>query len=117
MKLSAALATFALLAACGGGDAAKKDEMNVMEQKMRTKMAEDQSALRAEIAKLREDMNRIEVLAKKFELMAQQMDKTGVLTKVETANNNVIKSLEVQEQYLKQLLDSIRALIDELKRK
>jgi len=116
MRTALSLIALALLAACGG-DSAKKDDMTVMEQKMRTKMAEDQNALRAEITKLREDMNRIDVLAKKFELMAQQMDKTGVLTKVETANNNVIKSLEVQEQYLKQLLDSIRALIDELKRK
>lgn len=117
MKPAIALTVLTVLAACGGGDAAKKDEMNVLEQKLRAKMAEDQSALRAEIAKLREDMNRIEVMAKKFELMAQQMDKNGVLTKVDTANTNVIKSLEVQEQYLKQLLDSIRALIDELKRK
>jgi hypothetical protein len=117
MKNLVAISTLLLLAACGGGDTAKKEDMSALEARMRAKAAEDQNALRMEIAKLRDDVNRIEVMAKKFELLAQSIDKSGVMSKVETANNNVIKSLEIQEQYLKQLLDNIRALIDELKKK
>lgn len=116
MRTGLALCALGMLAACGGGDAAKKDDLNNLEQKMRVKSVEDQNAMRAEIAKLRDDINRIEVLAKKFELISQQVDKSGVLAKADMANKNVIKSLEIQEQYLKQLLESIRALIDELKK-
>ncbi len=107
---------FLALAACSG-DKVNQDQMATMEQRLRAKALEDQQALRNEIAKLRDDMKNLDVMVKKFELTAQQIQKSDVLDKVDAANKNVIKSLEIQEQYLKQLLESIRALIEELKKK
>ena len=105
---------------------AKKTDLTALEQSLKTKSVENQSALRAEISKIREEVKGYEVLAKKMEIQAQQVDdiirnlskNTGdILNKADTANTNVLKSLEIQEAYLKQLLESMRTLIEELKKK
>jgi Spy/CpxP family protein refolding chaperone len=115
------LVAAAFLAACGA-DNAKKDDLTILEGRMRSKALEETNALRQEIAKIREEQKIFEATNKKVELHVQEAERimkeaVAATAKIDVANTNVVKSLEIQEQYLKQLLESIRSLIDELKKK
>lgn len=115
-----------LLAACGGPkDAVVKGDLQLIESRLNEKLAQELAQLRKEFADLQTSFERIRALSERLEVQKKELEaleaklreaSTALEKKVDTANTNVSKSLQIQEQYLKQQIESIRALLDELKK-
>lgn len=115
-----------VLASCGAPkDAVVKADLQVTESRLNEKMAQELAQLRKEFADLQTSFERIRALSDRLEVQKKELEaleaklrgmSTALEKKVDTANANVSKSLQIQEQYLKQQIESIRALLDELKK-
>jgi DNA repair ATPase RecN len=114
------------LAACGPSkDAVVKADLQIAESRLNEKLAQELAQLRKEFSELQNSFERIRALSERLEVQKKELDaleaklrgmSTVIERKVDTANTNVSKSLQIQEQYLKQQIESIRALLDELKK-
>jgi len=104
---------------------AVKSDVELVESRINQKLAQELSQLRAEFADLQTRFERVKTLSDRLEIQKKELE--ALTTKLETmsksvegkvveARDNVSKSLQIQEQYLKQQLESIRALIEELKK-
>jgi len=116
-----------LLAACGGPpkDMVVKSDLALAESRLNEKLAQELAELRKEWGELQTKFERIKTLSDRLEIQKKELEalatklegvSRSIEGKVDTATTNVSKSLQIQEQYLKQQLESIRALIDELKK-
>lgn len=126
MRMLLVLLAVATIPACGGPppNMATKEEVSVSESRMNAQITRQIADLRNEfrdvLVKVQAlDQLRITLEAhmKESEKLNKELEELGKLLdkKVDTANNNVLRLLEIQEQYLKQQLEQIKALQDALK--
>lgn len=126
MRMLLAVLAVATVSACGGPppNMATKEELSVSESRMNAHVTKQIADLRNEfrdvLVKVQAlDQLRITLEAhmKESEKLKKELEELGKLLdkKVETASNNVLRLLEIQEHYLKQQLEQIKALQDALK--
>ena len=127
MKYLILLAVIATIPACGGApqNVATKDDLTMLEKNTSADLEKKLAQLRQEFSGVQVKITGLELLRKEVQLQLEDADKVlknlkelaGSLDKeVDTANTNVIKALEIQEQCLKQELEGMHGLIEELKK-
>lgn len=124
--IRAAAAALGLAAFVGcAGRSVKPEDLELTEQRLRAQISDELSSLRKEFGELVNQMERMKVLMQQLEILRGELERlqkqvekgsADSQQKIDRANTNVVKSLEIQEQYLRQELESIRALIDQLKK-